>query len=144
MLIVCFNADLNIPCSQSQCSSWHICSIACSSFLFFRTIETIASIINPKVTPIKILINNIFNITWIGAASEISIGSISSDVDKNIAISVPSVIILPAYKLEATAEKPHCGTTPKIPPHKGPSLPDFLTISFVFPSVLCSIYSINK
>ena len=37
-------------------------------------------------------------------------------MEKNIAIKVPRVIILPAYKLEAIAEKPHCGNIPKIPP----------------------------
>ena len=42
-----------------------------------------------------------------GAASEIIIGSISSEVARKIAISVPREIVLPAYRFEAAAEKPH-------------------------------------
>ena len=37
-----------------------------------------------------------FTIRLIGAASEIKIGSISSEVDKKIAINVPKLITLPA------------------------------------------------
>ena len=50
---------------------------------------------------------------------------------RKIAINVPNVIILPAYKLAAIAENPHCGNIPNIPPINGPNFPDFLITSFV-------------
>ena len=83
----------------------------------------------------------IFKITEISTELEIKIGSISSEVDKNIAIKVPNVITLPAYKLEAAAENPHCGNTPKMLPKKGPNFPDFWIKFCVLLVVLCSIYS---
>ena len=146
ILIVCFNADLNIPCSQSQWSCSHICPTASSgsTFLFFPVALITKSIMKPAIIPTTNLIASILKIKLAGAASEINIGSISSEVDKNTAINVPIVIILPAYKLAAAAEKPHCGNIPIIPPHKGPNLPDFFTISFVLFPVLCSKYSISK
>ena len=51
--------------------------------------------------------------------------ALSVDVDKNMAISVPMVIILPAYRLAAAAENPHCGNAPSKLPITGPNLPDF-------------------
>jgi hypothetical protein len=55
-----------------------------------------------------------------GAFSEIRIGIISSDVDKKIAIKVPSVITPPEYNEAAAAEKPHCGKVPAAAPTTGP------------------------
>lgn len=55
--------------------------------------------------------------------SEIIIGNISSDVDKNTAISVPGVNIPPANSPAAAAENPHCGMIPISPPSKGPAFP---------------------
>ena len=72
------------------------------------------------------------------------IGSISSLVDKNIAISVPLVIIPPVYKFDAIALKPHCGNPPNIPPTIGPvlfMLDNFLCILLL---TLCSTNSNNK
>ena len=58
-------------------------------------------------TAITSLIPNIERIILTSTASEINIGNISSEVDKNTAINVPKVIILAEYRLEAAAEKPH-------------------------------------
>ena len=66
-----------------------------------------------------------------GTASDMNIGSISSDVDKYTAINVPSVITLPAYKLVADTENPHCGNIPKRLPKNGPNFPDFFIIFLV-------------
>ena len=41
--------------------------------------------------------------------SDKNTGIISSEVDIKMAISVPIVITLPAYRLDAAVEKPHCG-----------------------------------
>lgn len=65
-------------------------------------------------------------------ASDINIGSISSEVDKYTAISVPNVITLPAYKFVADTEKPHCGNTPNMLPIIGPHFPDFFIALFVY------------
>ena len=56
-------------------------------------------------------------------ASDKKIGSISSEVDKNTATSVPIVMIPPEYRFEAATENPHCGKIPATPPAIGPSLP---------------------
>ena len=67
----------------------------------------IISITNPYIIPITNFIASIVIITLIGAALDISIGNISSDVDKYTEIKVPKVIILAAYRLVATTENPH-------------------------------------
>ena len=77
-------------------------------------------------------------------ASDMNIGSISSDVDKYTAISVPNVITRPAYKFVADTENPHCGNAPNILPIIGPHFPDFFIAFFVLCPILCSIYSIIK
>ena len=145
ILIECFKEDFNIlPSSQWQCSCSHTSPIFSSSNLFLEVRRITKSIINPAIIPIISLIVSIFNITLNGTTSDINIGSISSDLDRNIAIKVPKVIILPAYKFETIAENPHCGNIPNIPPIAGPNLPDFLIISLDLLLVLCSIYSIIK
>ena len=68
----------------------------------------------------------------------------SSEVDKNIATKLPSVIILPAYKLAAAAEKPHCGIIPNIAPNIGPNFPDFFIACNDFSPALFYNNSINK
>ena len=78
------------------------------------------------------------------ACSEINTGNISSDVERYIAIRVPNVITLPAYRLDAAAENPHCGNTPSIAPKNGPAFPEFLIILLVLLLVLCSRYSIAR
>ena len=100
--------------------------------------------INPAIIPITIFTPKICKITFTSTAFEIKIGNISSDVDKKIAINVPKEITLPAYNPAADAEKPHCGTAPKIPPNKGPNFPDLCIMFFTLSLVLCSINSINK
>ena len=67
----------------------------------------IISITNPYIIPIANFIASIVIITLIGAALDISIGNISSDVDKYTEIKVPKVIILAAYRLVAATENPH-------------------------------------
>ena len=48
-----------------------------------------------------------------GATDELmKIGIISSEVERNTAISVPAVITPPEYRLAAPAENPHCGMSP--------------------------------
>ena len=122
---VCINEDLNIPLSsQLQCSSSHnlwIFSLLSSTFFFLN----IKSTNIPTIIAIPSFINSIVIIVPTGTASDINIGSISSDVERNIAINVPIVTILPAYRLDAAAENPHCGTIPKSPPKTGPNLPAF-------------------
>ena len=71
-------------------------------------------------------------------------GIASSEVAKNTAINVPSVITLPENRLEAVTEKPHCGKHPKSAPTAGPYLPDLLRVFSIFFDDLCSIYYINK
>ena len=68
-------------------------------------------------------------------------GSISSEVERYIASRVPIDITLPANKLEAAAEKPHCGKAPKTAPQKAPNRPARAIVPFVFSPILCSIYS---
>ena len=75
------------------------------------------SIINPYTIPIVNFIASIVIITLIGAALDISIGNISSEVDKYTEIRVPKVIIFAAYRLVAATEKPHCGNIPKALPN---------------------------
>ena len=58
-------------------------------------------------------------------ASDKKMGSISSEVDKNTATSVPIVMIPPEYRFEAATENPHCGKIPATPPAIGPILPAF-------------------
>ena len=130
ILIVCFNADLNIPCSQSQWSCSHICPTASSgsTFLVFPIAFITKSIINPAIIPIINFVPNIFRIMIGETDSEINIGSISSDVDKYTDISVPSVITLAAYKFVADTENPHCGNMPNMLPNNGPYLSDFFII----------------
>ena len=80
----------------------------------------------------------------ISAFSDISIGNISSLVDKYIEKSVPSDIILVIYRFVPITEKPHCGMMPRRAPITGPSLFDFVII-FLFLFVnLCYKTSINR
>ena len=75
---------------------------------------------------------------------EIRIGSISSDVDRYTAISVPMVIILPEYRLEAAAENPHWGMIPNNAPQMGPDFFAAPILALPASPALCSISSINK
>ena len=53
-----------------------------------------------------------------------SMGSISSEVERNTASSVPRDTTRPAYRLDAAAEKPHSGTTPSTAPKMGSKFHD--------------------
>ena len=94
MLIVCLIDDFNIPCLQLQwlSSQNFVISFAFLKFSFLIT----KSIINPHAIPIIIFKPIIEKIDKALAPFEIKIGSISSDVDKYIDISVPKLIILVA------------------------------------------------
>lgn len=84
--IVCFIEDFIIPSSQWQCSCSHkLCmsSDFCSFFLNAKSIK------RPAIIPITIFIATISRINPRFVPFEISIGSISSDVDRYIDISVP-------------------------------------------------------
>ena len=133
-------------CPISSASFSSIFSL--SSFLFLAillfTICVTKSIKIPAIIPTINFIPNIFNIIIGETASDINIGSISSDVDKYTAISVPNVITRPAYKFVADTEKPHCGNAPRTLPIIGPHFPDFFIACFVLCPILCSIYSIIK
>ena len=61
----------------------------------------------PEIMAIPAFTRSRCRIRVIPTEDEIRIGSISSDVERKIDIRVPSVMILPAYKLEAAAENPH-------------------------------------
>ena len=67
-----------------------------------------------------------------------SIGSISSDVDRNTPTSVPSVITRPAYSVAAIAENPHCGTMPSSAPTTGPAAPARRTAALTRSPAACS------
>ena len=118
MFKVCLIADVTIPSSQWQCSCSQISSIfsSCSSTFSFLNILITKSIINPATIPKTSFIPSIVNIVPAGTASVNNIGNISSDVAKYTEINVPSVITLPAYKLVADTENPHCGNIPTIAP----------------------------
>ena len=79
-----------------------------------------------------------------GTASARKMGSISSEVDRNTAKSVPSVMTRPAHSVAATAEKPHWGTTPRKAPTMGPAAPACRIAAWVFSPVLCSSHSMAK
>ena len=98
----------------------------------------------PAIIAIKALIARILPITTGFTASDIRIGSISSEVDRNTAISVPMVITLPAYILDAVTENPHWGKIPRTDPHSGPTLPAFFKAALDLSPSLSSIYSIKR
>ena len=79
-----------------------------------------------------------------GTALEIMIGNISSEVERYTAIRVPTVSTRPEKRLEAAAENPHCGITPRSPPHTGPNFPAVRILLRATEPVLCSSHSINK
>ncbi|MBR6839760.1 MAG: hypothetical protein IKM82_04140, partial [Oscillospiraceae bacterium] len=56
-------------------------------------------------------------------ARESRIGSISSEVERNTAISVPLVISPSVNRLAVAAENPHCGITPSALPMACPHFP---------------------
>ena len=56
--------------------------------------------------------------------------------------SVPKVITLAVYRLDAKAENPHWGMIPRVVPSSGPYLFTLVNFSLLF--ILCSINSIIK
>ena len=76
--------------------------------------------------------------------SEMSIISASSDVARNTARSVPSVITPPEYKFAAKTEKPHCGIQPRSEPKSGPALPAERRALLILSPAWCSRASKSK
>ena len=86
----------------------------------------------------------IFPITA-GATDElIKIGIISSEVERNTAISVPAVITPPEYRLAAPAENPHCGMSPMPAPSTWLNLLIRESMATDWSSVLSSSHSIAR
>ncbi len=77
----------------------------------------------PMTMPMTILAPMILRMTSNGTCSARKMGSISSDVERNTANSVPSVMTRPAHSVAAAAENPHCGTAPTTAPTTGPAAP---------------------
>ena len=77
----------------------------------------------PATIPAAAFASKMRKMVETGNPSEIMIGNISSDVDKNTAINVPGVKIPPANNPAAAAENPHCGMIPISPPIRGPAFP---------------------
>ena len=103
-----------------------------------------ASTMKPMTMPTTIFAPRILRMTSSGTCSAMKMGSISSDVDRNTANSVPSVMTRPAQSVAATAENPHCGTTPTTAPTMGPAAPARCTAACALPPVLCSSHSITR
>ena len=70
--------------------------------------------------PAATLIPKTHAIVVIGTDFDRKIGSISSEVERNTATSVPAVIIPPAYRLAAAAEKPQREKRPAFLPCQNP------------------------
>ena len=143
ILNVCIKADFPMLFSQWQCSLSHIVWKSLYWMAFGRKRMT-KSTINPVNTAVTSLIPRTFKMILPFTASDKKIGSISSEVDKNTATSVPIVMIPPEYRFEAATENPHCGKIPATPPAIGPSLPAFRIHALVFVLVLCSRYSMSR
>lgn len=79
-----------------------------------------------------------------GTWDDSKIGSISSEVDRNTARSVPMVMVPAAYKLEAAPENPHWGTKPNAAPRAGPAPLDRWRQRPSRPPAWCSRYSMSK
>ena len=75
------------------------------------------------IMPMMIFAPMIVKMTSGGTCSAMKMGSISSDVERNTANSVPNVMTRPAHSVAAAAEKPHWGTTPTTAPMNGPAAP---------------------
>ena len=57
----------------------------------------------------------------LSVSEERKMGSISSDVAKNTASMVPTVMEPVENSVAAAPEMPHCGTMPSSPPRAGPA-----------------------
>lgn len=79
------------------------------------------SAIYPKNDAIISFIPKILSASGKNDGFVIRMGTASSDVDKNTAKSVPTVIALREYRSDAMTLKPHCGIQPKTAPRNGPS-----------------------
>ena len=77
------------------------------------------------------------------ASFDSMIGSISSEVDMNTAMSTPAPITPPLYRLDAISENPHCGTIPSTPPINGPSFSAFPSTCACRPAVFLSSHSMT-
>ena len=71
-------------------------------------------------------------------------GTISSEVERITATSVPIVMTRPEKSVAAMAENPHCGTAPSAAPTAGPAAPARETISSMRFPAECSSASIAR
>ena len=110
----------------------------------FFTLRHPKSTANPEIVPSSTFVKSTFAITATGTADERKIASISSEVDRKTASSVPTVMTPPAYRLDAAAEKPHCGRIPVNAPGSGPHLPERASRPADRSSVFRSRYSITR
>ena len=111
---------------------------------FFRNLRIRRSSRKPVTAPRAALVPRIFRMVPRFTASEIKMGSISSEVDRKTAIRVPAVIRPPEYRLEAAAENPHWGTAPRAAPARGPKRPVRRTARAERSPARCSRYSITR
>ncbi len=118
-------------------------SAACTR-AFLRKARKARSMPKPVTSATAALMPKIIPMVPAGTCSATSMGSISSDVERNTATKVPSVTMRPAYSVDAIAEKPHCGTTPKMAPTAGPAAPARRIAAFTRLPAACSISSSTK
>jgi len=71
-------------------------------------------------------------------------GTASSEVAINTAISVPRVITFEPYRFAAMAENPHCGTSPSTAPGKKPKRPPPASTRSTVSEWRCSKNSISR
>ena len=124
-------AERKRPFSHPQFFSSQIFEmvILCDCFFIRRRARSISK---PIRMPLKILMPRMAKILDKAIFSESMMGSISSEVERKMEINVPREMTPPAYRLDADAEKPHCGTAPRIPPTAGPEKPAFAVRADVF------------
>ena len=102
------------------------------------------SIAKPIIIPMATFTPMIESMMVGSTCSAMNSGSISSDVDKNTANRVPSVMARLAYSADPAAENPHWGTAPNNAPTNGPAMPAFFTKTAALSPALCSSISSNK
>ena len=106
-----------------------------------RNPRTAASTIKPVTSAISAFEAKSIAMVCTGTCSASNSGSISSEVERKTATSVPSVTTRPAYSVAAIAENPHCGTMPNNDPTTGPAAPARLIAPLTRSPATCSSVS---
>ena len=109
-----------------------------------RAIRMTPSTRKPMIRPMSSFAPSIFKMTMGSTCSAMKMGSISSEVERNTAISVPNVITRPAYSVAAAAENPHWGNTPSTAPIAGPAAPALRIAASALSPALCSSASMAR